>query len=268
MSPHVLFSLTATATAVALAGLAPALGQTLPSPAQGGPAVAQVSPEPTYTLIHVSAAVGSDSRGDGSQLRPYQTITHALQGAAVNSIVVLAAGEYSEASGERFPIQLKAGVTVQGAPGAGPGQTVIRGSGILPSPTEGLVHATVVGVDGAGLGHVTVTNTSTSGYGLVIEAGRPVIRQNVFVGSGYGGVYVGGQSAPVIEGNQFRQNGVVGLAIAGQSTAEVRNNRFEQTGIGIRVAPGANHRLLTTKSSRTRRALCWTAVPNPACKTM
>lgn len=226
------FAALTTLTALTLTGIPPAVAQTADSPA------APTRPtQQSYTLIHVSPQAGSDSSGDGSQFRPYQTIAYALSAAPTNAIVLLAPGEYSEASGERFPIRLRSGITVQGAPGVGP--VVIRGSGPFDSVTGGLLHATLVAADGAGLGNVRITNPSTAGYGLVVETGRPVIRQNQFSGSGYGGVYVAGQSTPLIEGNYFVDNGVVGLAIAGQSAAEVQGNRFEQTGIGIRVAPGA-----------------------------
>lgn len=255
--------LSSTALVAALVLIAPpALAQTA-APGTLQPRVLAPSEPPAYTLIHVNASSGSDTSGDGSQLRPYQTITHALQGATTNSIVLLAPGEYSEASGERFPIQLRTGVTVQGSPNGGLGQTVIRGSGIFTSTAGGMVHTTLVGADGAGLGHVTVTNTSTAGYGLVIEAGRPSVRQNQFVGSGYGGVYVAGNSAPVLEGNQFSRNGVVGLVLDGQTTAEVRGNRFEQTGIGIRVAPGAQPQIINNTIVQNQEGLLLDGSANP-----
>lgn len=240
----------------------PALAQT----AAPGALQPRTTPSPSahaYPLVHVNPQAGSDTSGDGSQLRPYQTITHALRLAPVNSIVLLAPGNYSEASGEQFPIQLRPGVTVQGSPNGALGQTVIRGSGIFASATAGMVQATLVGADGSGLGHVTVTNTSTAGYGLVIEAGRPTIRQNQFVGSGYGGVYVSGTSAPVLEGNQFSQNGVVGLVLSGQSAAEVRGNRFEQTGIGIRVAPGAQPQIINNTIVQNQEGLLLDGSANP-----
>ncbi len=241
---------------------APGLAQTA-APGTLAPRMAPAAAAPTYTLVHVNATAGSDASGDGSQLRPYQTITHALGGAITNAIVLLAPGEYSEASGERFPIQLRPGVTVQGSPHSALGQTVIRGSGIFASTTGGMVQTTLVGADGAGLGHVTVTNTSTAGYGLVIETGRPAIRQNQFVGSGYGGIYVSGNSAPVLEGNQFSRNGVVGLVLEGQTAAEVRGNRFEQTGIGIRVAPGAQPQIINNTIVHNQDGLLLDGTANP-----
>ncbi len=248
-------------TALALMAT-PALAQTA-APVVLQPRTMPAATPQTHPLVHVNASAGSDTSGDGSQLRPYQTITHALQIATPNTIVLLAPGEYSEASGEAFPIQLRTGVTVQGAPNGGLGQTVIRGSGIFASTTAGMVQATLVGADGAGLGHVTVTNTSTAGYGLVVEAGRPAIRQNQFVGSGYGGVYVSGPSTPLLEGNQFSGNGVVGLVLSGQSAAEVRGNRFEQTGIGIRVAPGAQPQIVNNTIVQNQEGLILDGSANP-----
>ncbi|NMF83582.1 DUF1565 domain-containing protein [Nodosilinea sp. P-1105] len=218
-------------------GHGPALGQSSPSPSAAPPG--PIERGHNQRLVHVNPVSGSDGNGDGSQLRPYQTITQALAAAPPQSIVVLASGEYSADSGETFPLRLKPGVTVQGAPGVDRPPAVIRGSGLWTSRNQGSLHVTVIGVDGAGLGNVTLTNPHTAGYGMVVEAGRPVIRDNLFVSSGYGGALVTGDSAPLLEGNRFTHNGVVGLAIAGQSTAQVQGNQFDNTGIGIRVAPGA-----------------------------
>jgi hypothetical protein len=148
-----------------------ALGQNL-SPYGTTPALAEVATPQSYSLVHVNAASGSDTAGDGTQLRPYQTISHALEVASPNSIVLLAPGEYSEASGEEFPLQLRSGVTVQGAPNPAAGQTVIRGSGIYQSLTDGYLQATILGVDGAGLGHVVVTNPISNGYGPGDRSGQ------------------------------------------------------------------------------------------------
>ncbi|TVP70477.1 MAG: DUF1565 domain-containing protein [Leptolyngbya sp. LCM1.Bin17] len=218
-------------------GPGPALGQSSPPPSAAPPG--PIERGHNQRLVHVNPVSGSDGSGDGSQRRPYQTITQALRAAPPQSIVVLAPGEYSAASGEIFPLRLQPGVTVQGAPGVDRLPAVIRGSGLWTSRNQGSLHVTVIGVDGAGLGNVTLTNPHTAGYGLVVEAGRPVIRDNLFVGSGYGGTLATGDSAPVLEGNRFTNNGVVGLAIAGQSTAQVQGNQFDNTGIGIRVAPSA-----------------------------
>jgi parallel beta-helix repeat protein len=227
--------------AVALSpwAVAPGWGQST----QGSPGLPPLQQPQRYTTVHVNAASGRNDGGDGSQLRPWQTISHALQAAPPNSIILLAPGDYSEASGEQFPLVLRPGVTVQGAITPGINQAVIHGNGVFPSANGTYMQVTVVAADGAGLGHVTITNPSSSGYGLLIESGSPVIRGNHFIGNGYGGAYVAGSGAPLLEQNLFANNGSVGVVIAGQSRAEIRGNTFDNTGTGIQVTPGAEPRL-------------------------
>ena len=81
---------------------------------------------------------------------------------------------------KNFPLRLQSGVTVQGAVATNLGSTVIRGNGTLVAANGNYLQVAIVGVDGAGLANVTVTNPSSSGYGLVVEAGRPIIRFNRF----------------------------------------------------------------------------------------
>jgi parallel beta-helix repeat protein len=252
-----------TLTALSALGGNVALGQNLSPFGTASEQPGESTTPQGYTLIHVHGVGGSDTIGDGTQLRPYQTIAHALEVATPGSIIMLAPGEYTEASGETFPLRLQPGITVQGSPSPGSHQTVIRGSGIYQSTTEGYMQATVVGVDGAGLGHVTVTNPASNGYGLVVEAGSPVVRGNAFVGSGYGGAYIAGPGTPVIENNLFRQNGVVGLVIANQSTAQVQGNVFEDTGTGIRVVPGAQPHISNNRVVQNQQGIVLAADARP-----
>jgi hypothetical protein len=217
----------------------------------------------SYSIIHVNAVSGSDVSGDGSQLRPWQTVTHALQMAEANAVIILAPGVYSEASGENFPIRLRPGVTVQGSATPGINNAVIRGSGTFPSATGAYMQVTIIGADGAGLAHVTVTNSGSSGYGLVIESGSPIIRENHFIGSGYAGAYAAGTGAPLFEQNYFSENGSVGLVIAGQSRAEVQGNTFENTGTGIQVEPGAHPTIANNRIVSNRAGLVVAAEARP-----
>lgn len=193
-----------------------------------------------YSLIFVNATVGSDRTGNGTQMSPLATITHALKAAPANSIIVLEPGEYSAETGEVFPLQLRAGVTVQGMPGPGRNQIVIRGGDRYLSPSQGLQNVAILAADAAGLGNVTVMNPHSAGLGLWIESGSPVVRENAFMGNGYAGVLIAGGGHPVIERNYFSENGEAGLVITGPSAARVEGNVFERTGTGIQVAPGAS----------------------------
>ncbi|HEY9763663.1 MAG TPA: DUF1565 domain-containing protein [Trichocoleus sp.] len=222
------------------------LAQANPTASTGSPGLNR-QPSRSYVLIYVNAIAGSDVNGNGTQMSPLKTITHALQNASPNTVIVLAPGEYSEATGESFPLQLKSGVTVQGMPGPGRNTVVIRGSGAYLSPSRGLENSTIVAADRSGLGNVVVMNPHAQGTGVWIEMGSPVLRDNVFAGSGRTGIYVAGAGTPVIQRNYFTENGSAGLIIGGPSQAQVQGNVFEKTGVGIQVAPGAEPRILENR---------------------
>jgi putative cell wall-binding protein len=72
-----------------------------------------VAPAPAHAqgTIHV-ATTGSDATGDGSETRPYRTITAGLAAAGAGDVVQLAAGEYG--AGETLPLQPGPRVSVHG----------------------------------------------------------------------------------------------------------------------------------------------------------
>ena len=207
-----------------------------------------VSSAAGYTLIHVNPTAGDNGTGDGSQLRPFQTITQALRSAEPNSIVLLAPGVYSIATGELFPLLLKPGVTVQGNPAGGDRSILIQGGGFFQSPSAlERRNATILAADRAGLANVIVNNPTPGGHGLWIEAGSPIIRESQFVGSRNAGIVVAGRGAPIIQDNYFHQNRLAGLMITGPSQADVHGNLFEATGVGITVAEGATPRIIDNR---------------------
>ncbi|NJN22220.1 MAG: DUF1565 domain-containing protein [Leptolyngbya sp. RL_3_1] len=208
-----------------------------------------------YTLLHVNPTAGDDLNGDGGQMRPLKTITHALQIAAPNTIIVLSPGLYNAASGERFPLQLRSGITLQGTPNPNTANVIIQGSGTHLTPSQGLRHITLLGADQAGLANVTVSNPHPQGHGVWIEAGSPVIVQNAFVGNGATGIYIAGNGSPVIQGNYFFENGEAGLVVNGPSSAQIQNNVFENTGVGIAVAPAATPLIVGNQIFHNREGL-------------
>jgi len=254
----------ATLAVAPLSGLLaiPVAAQVVPQTPSSQVLTQNQSPQ-NYTVIHVNAVSGSDTSGDGSQFRPFQTISQALRVADRNSILSLAPGEYSAESGETFPLVMRSGVTIQGEVAAGTSRVTILGNGTFTTTNGTYMQVTVVGVDGAGLGHVTITNPNSSGYGLVVEQGRPVIRDNQFIGSGYAGVYVGGTAAPRLEQNLFSDNGSVGVVLAGQSRAEVIGNTFENTGTGIQISPGAEPRVIQNRVVSNRQGIVMASTAQP-----
>lgn len=137
--------------------------------------------------IHVSTG-GDDLTGDGSAGNPYRTITKGMTVATSGDMVQAAAGLYT--LGETFPVDLKSGVTLQGA---GAPTTTLQGDG-----TSSVVRASNVSsstkIDGF---------TITGGIGVPFESGfrygggiccdinaAPTISNSVITGNGpakYGG---------------------------------------------------------------------------------
>ena len=217
-----------------------------------------------YTVIHVNAQSGQDQQGDGSQLRPYQTITQALTSAEANTLILLSGGVYSADSGEIFPIVLQPRVTIQALAGPNTAAVVIQGNGQYYSASSGLRNVTILGADNAGLANVTVSNPHPEGTGLWVESGNPIILDNAFFQNGAHGIYLAGSGAPVIRGNYFSENGQAGLVIAGPSSAQVQANVFENTGAGIVVAPEASPQISDNRISQNLEGLVMHADARPS----
>lgn len=217
-----------------------------------------------YTVLHVNAQSGNDQQGDGSQLRPYQTITQALTSAEANTLILLSGGVYSADSGEIFPIVLQPRVTIQALAGPNTAAVVIQGNGQYYSASSGLRNVAILGADNAGLANVTVSNPHPEGTGLWVESGNPIILDNAFFQNGAHGIYLAGSGAPVIRGNYFAENGQAGLVIAGPSSAQVQANVFENTGAGIVVAPEASPQISDNRISQNLEGLVMHADARPS----
>lgn len=217
--------------------------QTAIAQSDRGAAVAPATDSATYTFRYVDSARGNDANA-GSQTSPFRSLTKAIATASTNTIIVLAPGTYSEATGEQFPIAMKSGVTIQGQ-ATNQGQAVIiSGSGTYLSRSFGRQNITLLGANRAGLRGVTVTNPRQQGYGLWIESTSPVITDNTFTGSTHDGISIVGSSAPIVKNNRFTQNGANGITIYGHSRPEIIENVFENTGFGINIAQNATPRII------------------------
>jgi parallel beta-helix repeat protein len=215
------------------------------------------------TILHVHPAQGNDSSGKGSQQAPLKTITHALAIAQPNTVILLAPGNYTIATGEAFPIKLKAGVTVQGNPNLRGQSVVIQGGGEFLSPTFASQNVAIVGANGAGLTGVTVTNSNPRGYGLWIESTNPLVMDNTFTGNTHDGVSVTGNSAPILRNNTFSKNGANGLSVLNAATPQVQGNVFEQNGFGVNIAQKAAPVLLDNRIIRNQDGVIVQAEARP-----
>ncbi|MBE9098119.1 DUF1565 domain-containing protein [Vacuolonema iberomarrocanum] len=75
-------------------------------------------------MLFVDPVLGSDETGEGTLRSPFRSITHAVQFAEANTVIMLGAGTYSQRSGEQFPIGVPTGVRLVEMPN---GTVTIRG---------------------------------------------------------------------------------------------------------------------------------------------
>lgn len=217
---------------------------------------------PEKTTIFVNPTVADDS-GDGSSDAPFKTITQALEVAPPNSIITLAPGTYSTATGEQFPLKLKPRIAIAGDPQSLGSEVIIKGGGTFLSPTFARQNITILGASQASLSGVTVTNPNSRGYGVWIESSDPIVTNNTFTGNSHDGISITGNSAPIVRGNHFRLNGANGMTIYGKSRPEVRDNLFEKTGFGINIAQTAAPILIGNRIFENRSGIVTQANAQP-----
>ena len=205
-------------------------------------AIAQTPSQTTISqasALFVNPSTGDDKQGNGGESTPFKTITQALRVATPNTVIVLAQGTYSSATGEMFPLILKPGVSLQGNGSSKGRGIIISGGGDYLSRSFGSKNVAVVGAQGATLTGVTVTNSNPGGYGLWIESTNFTATENTFTGNTQDGVTVIGNTAPIIRNNFFYRNSANGITVTDASRAEIRENVFQETGFGINIAQKA-----------------------------
>ena len=214
----------------------PANSQTIPFTIKKPAPVAN----PEIQRLYVNPQVGDNQQGDGSQLKPLATITHALQLAQPNTVIILAPGNYSTQTGEQFPLVMGNGVTLQGnSPSRGRNITISGGGRLSHQAVTGKT-ITIAMAESSQLLGVTVTNPETSGYGVWIGANNPVIKDSTFTRNGKAGIIVTGESHPNITNNHFLNNLGQGITIQGNSQGQIQNNILERTGFAINVSGNAS----------------------------
>lgn len=205
----------------------------------------------SFQTLHVDGEAGSDQAA-GTEAQPLKTITRALEIAQPNTVIVLAPGRYTEASGEIFPLQLKPGVTIQGAPNSGERTAIIEGGGQFTSPMRSHQNTAIIAADRAGLAQVVISNPN--GYGVWVESTNPTILESVFIDNQQTGLYIASGS-PRVEGSYFSGNRVAGVIVLGYSSALIHQNTFDNTGDAIRVLDGATPDIVANQITNNEAGL-------------
>ena len=182
--------------------------------------------------LFVNSATGNDAAA-GSQSAPFKTIARALSRAASGSTISLAAGTYSNASGELFPLEIPKGIKVVGNETNKGKGILIQGSGKFVSPTAAGQNVTLLLATDAELRGVTVTNLDIRGTAVWIESTSPTVANCTFTLSKREGVFATGTANPAILDNVFLENSAAGVIMAGTAKGVMRRNIFQNTGFGI-----------------------------------
>ncbi|MBD2232907.1 S-layer homology domain-containing protein [Phormidium tenue] len=163
---------------------------------------------------------------------PYKTLTIALGAAQGNTLIRLAPGTYSAATGERFPITVPDGVMVAGQESTQGQGIAIAGGGSGPGATSvGLI------IQGQGqLRGVTVQNPQ--GIGILIDSGAPLVRA-CRLSQCKVGLQVAGASRPLVAKTGIVDCGDRGLSFVEQSRGEVQDCTLERCGTGIYLGQNA-----------------------------
>ncbi len=182
--------------------------------------------------LYVNPQTGSDGAA-GSQSAPLKTIARAIARAASATVIQLAPGTYSAASGEQFPLEIPSGVKVIGSETNKGSGTLIQGSGKFVSPSAAGQNITILLATDAELRGVTVTNLDSRGTGVWIESTAPTVANCTFTLCKREGIFATGSANPAILDNRFVENSAAGVITAGTAKGVLRRNLFQNTGYGI-----------------------------------
>jgi parallel beta-helix repeat protein len=226
-----------------LTGVAFTLGQSPATQAQRNATKAlQIAQIPVgATVLNVNPTAGTDAVGGGTIAAPFKTIAFALAQVktGVATVVQLAPGSYTVASGETFPLKVKPNVTLLGDEATKGQGILIQGSGKLLTKALGSQDATMSMDKNSVLRGVTVTNLVSRGTGVWIESTNPVIANNTFTNTGREGIFITGQGTPVIGSNLFIKNTGNGISAINTAAGTVTNNLFQENGYGLAIGGNA-----------------------------
>jgi parallel beta-helix repeat protein len=198
--------------------------------------------------LFVNSSTGKDDVNAGrNESVPFKTIAFALQQAQPGMIVQVAPGQYSQETGEVFPLIVPQGVTLQGNEFNQGGNVTVVGGSFYSSSWWGSQNIAVLAKADSQVVGISVTNPNSRGTGIWIESANATVRGCTFSKSAREGVFVAGKASATVENSLFIENSANGIALTGMSTGMVRNNTFQRTGFGIAVSEKASPQLVNNR---------------------
>jgi parallel beta-helix repeat protein len=214
----------------------------------GGVNAIAANPPIAKAQLFVNSAVGKDDVSAGrNESAPFKTIAFALQQAQPGMIVQVAPGQYSQETGEVFPLVVPQGVTLQGNEFNQGSNVAVIGGSFYSSSWWGSQNVAVLAKADSQIAGLSVTNPNSRGTGIWIESANATVRGCTFSKSAREGVFVAGKASATVENSLFSENSANGIALTGMSTGMVRNNTFQRTGFGIAVSEKATPQLVNNR---------------------
>lgn len=161
--------------------------------------------------LYVNPNQGSD-RHPGTAAQPFKTLTAALGQSRPGTTLHLAAGLYTAAMGEQFPVVIGPQRRVVGAGGSDRPGAILQGGGAFTAGDVGGISLTCSLEDQAQLEQVTVINTHSNGVGIWLGTGRPLVQGVHVRDCGRYGIAIGQEALPTLVGGQISSNQVCGVA--------------------------------------------------------
>lgn len=187
---------------------------------------------------------------------PYKTLTIALGAAQGNTLIKLAPGTYSAATGERFPITLPDNVMIAGQESTQGQGIAIAGGG--PGPGAASVGLILRGQ--SQLRGVTVQNPQ--GIGILIDVGAPLVRA-CRLSQCRVGLQVAGRGQPLVAKTVVTDCGDRGLNFLDQARGEVQDCNVERCGTGIYLGQNAAPLIRGCQCSNNQVGVQVTGSANP-----
>ncbi|MFN5856495.1 MAG: DUF1565 domain-containing protein [Pseudanabaenaceae cyanobacterium] len=186
----------------------------------------------------------------GTAQQPYTSITAALRAANSGTIIQLQPGRYDANSGESFPLNIPAGVTLRGNTDDQGRSVVIIGGGTFNSAVLGPRSVAVVMGNNSRLEGVTVGNQSPNGFGVWLESVQNVVIQQSFLRyNQQDAIVLVGNAKAMITRNAFSENLRHGIWAMGTSQGDIFQNVFDDTGIGLNLSENAEILLTSNRIS-------------------
>lgn len=184
--------------------------------------------------FYVNPTNGNDSDA-GTLEAPFKTLTEALAKSTSGTTIKLANGSYTETSEEKFPLVVKAGVTLVGDEATKGKAIIIQGGSTKTVGKWASQNITMYLEEGAQLRGVTVTNPETSGIGVWVHGVSATIANSTLSKCGREGVFVSDVAKPTIVTSVFSENIGNGMSFVDNAKGEVRGNLFQNTGFGLTI---------------------------------